>query len=132
MAYIVVVYVHVLGVVFLTGFALFGAILTLTGADGELVERTHRATWPPKGLSSPVQMPVFALGWLALLATAGTGAMLLAEKEAGAGAYAFKLGLVGLVFLAFVALSSRPRGPVLVANLILVLSVVVVATMLAR
>ncbi len=73
MGNLLIIYVHVLSSVVLVGFALFGAILTLAGAGGALVQRVYRAPWPPRGLPVPVRLPVFGLGWAAFLATAASG-----------------------------------------------------------
>lgn len=132
MGHLLLIYAHLLATVFLVGYALFGAILTLAGADAALIERAFRWPWPPKGLPAPIRLPVFGLGWAAFLVTAGTGAALLAGKGTAPSAYALKLGLVALAFLAQIALSLRPRGAFLVVNFLSLLGVVAVAAMLAR
>jgi hypothetical protein len=132
MLHLLLVYAHVLATVFLVGFALFGTILTVAGADGGLIARSYRAPWPPKGLGVPFGLPVCALGWVAFLVTAGTGAVLLAGRDSMAAGFPIKLALLGLAFLTLVALSVRPRGAVLVLHFVFVLGVVAVSAMLGR
>jgi hypothetical protein len=133
------VYAHVLATVFLAGFALFGAILARSRIAGGLLERAYRWRWPPRGLG-PVGLPLFGLGWVALIVSAGTGALLLASRggQAGQGgqgelgAYGAKLALVAAACLAQVALSVRPRAALLVAHFLLLLGVVTISVLLAR
>ena len=132
MTRVLLVYAHVLATVFLVGFGLFGAILARSGIAAGLLERAYRWRWPPRGLGSPVGLPVFGLGWAALLVSAASGALLLADRGTGAGAYGLKLALVGAAFLAQAALSVRPRAAVLVAHFLLLLGIVAVSVTLAR
>ena len=130
---LILLYVHVLAAVFLVGFGLYGAILTLAGADGALLERAFRSPWPPRGLPSPVRLPVTGLGGGALLVAALSGFALLASKHgAGTSDYAVKLALVGAVLVLQLALALRPRGAVLLLHFLALLSVVAVAALLSR
>ena len=129
---LLLVYAHVLAAVFLVGFALFGAIVVKHGVAPGLLARAYRWRWPPRGLGSPVGLPLLGLGWAALFATAASGAWLLAEQGADAREYGPKLALVAAAGLAQVWLSLRPRGPILVAHLLLLLGIVTVSVMLSR
>ena len=126
------IYVHVLAVVFVVGYGLYGAILVLAGADDALLERAFGSRWPPPGLPAPVRLPVFALGSVVFLVAALTGFALLSTGRGSASEYAPKLTLVGLAFALQVTLAVRPGRVVLAAHFLVLLAVVAVAAMLSR
>jgi hypothetical protein len=132
MVHQLLIFVHVLAVVFVVGYGLFGAILVLAGADEALLERAFGSRWPPPGLPSPVRMPVFALGSLVFLFAVATGLGLVIGGHANASDYSPKLWLVGLAFALQVTLAIRPGRVTLVTHFLVLLAVVAVAAMLSR
>jgi len=124
--------VHVLAVVFVVGYGLYGAILVLAGADDALLERAFGSRWPPAPLPAPVRLPVFAIGSLAFLFAAATGLVLLSTGPGSVSQYAPKLTLVGLAFALQLTLAIRPGRVVLGAHFLALLTVVAVAAFLSR
>jgi len=126
------IYVHVLAVLFVVGYGLFGAILVLAGADDALLDRAFSSRWPPAPLPSPVRLPVFAVGSLAFLLAAATGLALLPTATSPSAEYGPKLTLVGLAFALQLTLAIRPGRVVLGVHFLVLLAVVAVAAFLAR
>lgn len=141
-------FVHLLGAVLLTGYALFRVRMAreIRGQGAEearLREGLRRFRWPPRGVPSPVRVSLDGLGWTVVVVVAAAGALLLAG-----GAWAIVLedplstrpgrlfvakgGLVLALVLAHGALAARPTPPRAYAFGLVTLLVVGVSALMLR
>ncbi len=134
-------YLHLLLSVFLTGYALFWAVMAMAlrqrfdqPQTAEYLGVVGRARWPHVLVPWRLRLPLPMVGWLLLALLVATGALALQ----GAGSVAVgptmlvKLLLVVLLVVVHALLALRPRPSLCVAGLGLTLAVLAVSVTLLR
>ncbi|GBD44892.1 hypothetical protein HRbin40_02384 [bacterium HR40] len=136
--HLLLVWLHLVTAVVLTGFALYWAILRLalprlglSKRMPELLAAAHGARWPHVGLPFQLRLPVPWLGLLATLFLAATG-LLLGEAPADVLLWRAKLLLVGLLLFVQLAFLVRVTDWTLLGQLPLALLVVLLSALAIR
>ncbi len=137
-AHLVLVWLHLVAAVVLTGLALYWTILRLAlprlghGArTAELLAAAHAARWPHVVVPWKLRIPIPLLGLLVTLFLAATG-LALGDAGADPGLWRAKLAFVALLALVQLAFLVRIAGWTIFAQLPLALLITLLSAIALR
>lgn len=138
-AYRIMVWLHIVLGIALTGQALFWMVMLAAlrqrfGAAGAMpwLLEAKAARWPHVAVPHALRLPLPWVPWLTLAALCVTGVLLSFTREPGGVFWTVKLVLLAGIAVTQLILTWRPLAPAIIGNFLLTLALMVVSGWMTR